>query len=155
MKNKTMDGKYRMDEKTDILNRPGSGLTTRRDFLLSAASGAAAIYFSSCSVNNESSKDSIPVNRVVRVIDSDATSWNGVDPDDFYQYADQDAVDAMVGRGVRELTGKSTDEEAWRSLVPYNNGEMVMIHLNAYNNNDNSRKNNVAAPISASNIRTG
>ncbi|PKL39160.1 MAG: hypothetical protein CVV44_09855 [Spirochaetae bacterium HGW-Spirochaetae-1] len=149
MKNKTMDGKYKRDEKTDILNRPGSGLTTRRDFLLSAASGAAAIYFSSCADSNQSNKDSIPVNRVVRVIDSDATSWNGVNPDDFYQYTDQDAVDAMVGRGVRELAGKSTDEEAWRSLVPYNNGEMVMIHLNAYNNNDNSRKNNVAAPISA------
>ena len=44
MKNKTMDGKYKRDEKTDILNRPGSGLTTRKE-LASAASGAAAIYF--------------------------------------------------------------------------------------------------------------
>jgi hypothetical protein len=55
----------------------------------------------------------------------------------------------MVARGVIELTGESDLEAAWRALIPYKDGDLVLIHLNAYVNGENSQKNNVAAPISA------
>ena len=88
-------------------------------------------------------------NRVVRVIDSAATTWNGAIPTDFYQYTVGSVVDAMFEDGLTALTNTASLQAAWESLVPYNSGELVVIHINAYINTDNSRKNNVCEPISA------
>jgi uncharacterized protein (DUF362 family) len=169
MKTKMTDRKDALTKKPIAADETESGLSSRRDFLLTTAGGAAAAVIASCAgggagsdggddglgggdteINNDTSGGGpAAANRVVRVIDSGATSWDGDDPSDFYQYAIPDAVDAMVSRGVQTLTGESTEEAAWRALVPYNEGELVVVHLNAYANNQNNAKNNVAATVSA------
>ena len=55
--------------------------------------------------------------RVVHVHSDGATSWDF--GDDYYgDFVDQDVVDAMVDRGVTELTGTSSVAQAWQILVP-------------------------------------
>lgn len=91
-----------------------------------------------------------PENRVVRVVDSGATTWtpeNGFA--DFFQYADQTVVDPMVERGLLALTGADSLETAWRDLVPYETGQTVAIHVNGFVHQNNHLKNNVAQPVSA------
>jgi uncharacterized protein (DUF362 family) len=88
-------------------------------------------------------------NRVVRITNPNATTWDGGSPADFYQYAVQNVVDSMIEEGVLALTGEQDLRAAWESLIPYSDGDLVVIHINAYVNNENDRKNNVAAPISA------
>ena len=99
--------------------------------------------------NGNNNTGPAPANRVVRVVDSSATSWDGDDASDFYQYAEQTVVDSMMEAGILSLTAKSSIEEAWQSLITYNDGELIALHVNAYATNDNSRKNNVCEPISA------
>jgi uncharacterized protein (DUF362 family) len=84
-----------------------------------------------------------PLNRVVRVIDSASTNWNGQGWSDFYQYADVDVVADMFERGLTALTGAGSLEAAWKSLVPYKSGELVAIMPNLISGTSNSRKNNV------------
>jgi uncharacterized protein (DUF362 family) len=47
------------------------------------------------------------------------------------------------------LTNQRSAEAAWRALIPYQDGDLVLIHLNAWANNQNNQKNNIAATISA------
>ena len=69
---------------------------------------------------------------VVHIHSSDATFWNGEDP--YWNYVDQQAVDQMVNRGVMELTGTQTVENAWRELIPgYISGQKVAIKV-SFNN---------------------
>ncbi len=69
--------------------------------------------------------------RVVSVHDSKATSWTGVgNPADTMN---QEEIDAMIDRGVRELTGEATAKTGWQKLIPYQPGESVAIKMN-FNN---------------------
>ncbi len=144
---------------------------SRRDFLKATTAGAVAAVVGSCDVEESGSDggDSdrengtsgvndtgptgpvtpAPENRVVRVTDPNATTWDGDDPTDFYQYAVQDVVDEMVAEGVMALTNTDSLEAAWQALVPYADGDLVAVHINAYTNSQNDRKNNVCEPISA------
>lgn len=144
---------------------------SRREFLRATTAGAVAAVVGSCAVEESGSIDGgpdigqgtegvnddgpsgpvtpAPENRVVRVVDPAATTWDGDDPTDFYQYGVQDVVDSMFEEGLMSLTNTDTLEAAWQTLVPYSSGELVAIHINAYSNNQNDRKNNVAEPVSA------
>jgi hypothetical protein len=81
--------------------------------------------------------------RVVWVHDPDATSWDGKTGswwDD--RNLDQQAVDAMVARGLRTLTGQKDDAAAWDALfrhfnkthsvgdIGYQPGEKIAIKIN-------------------------
>jgi len=71
--------------------------------------------------------------RVVHVHSDAATSWNYGD-DYFGDFVDQDVVDAMVDRGVLELTGAPSLAQAWQTLVPnYAPGKAIAIKVN-FNN---------------------
>ncbi len=73
------------------------------------------------------------VGRVVHVHSDEATFWDF--GDDYYgDFVDQDTVDAMVDRGVMELTGASSLAQAWQTLVPdYAPGKAIAIKVN-FNN---------------------
>lgn len=77
------------------------------------------------------------LHRVVSVHDADATSWDfctsNCDPSYYGDdaYVDQDVVDQMVDRGMRELTGTETLAAAWQVILPdYQAGEVVAIKVN-------------------------
>ncbi len=73
--------------------------------------------------------------RVVHVHDPDATSWDF--SANWYggsSYISQSVVDAMVNRGVQELTGTTSVTSAWQALIPgYQSGQVVAIKVN-FNN---------------------
>lgn len=70
---------------------------------------------------------------VVHTYASGATNWD-FGSDYYGNYVDQDAVNAMVDRGVRELTGASTVAGAWGALIPdYAPGKAIAIKVN-FNN---------------------
>jgi hypothetical protein len=72
------------------------------------------------------------VSKVVHVRSQNATFWNGQSR--YWEYVDQNAVNAMVDRGVLELTGTSTLADAWRELIPgYQPGKKIAIKVN-FNN---------------------
>ncbi len=62
--------------------------------------------------------------RVVWMWDSNATSWNGKTG---YWWEDkntnQEAVDSMLSKSLRSLSGKSSDAEAWDALFKYFNNK--------------------------------
>lgn len=69
--------------------------------------------------------------RVVSVHDSRASSWaGGGSPHGTFN---QTVINNMVAKGIMELTGKNTSQEAWAALIPYNSGEVVAIKLNLNN----------------------
>lgn len=74
-----------------------------------------------------------PDSRVVHVQAHDATFWDFGDA--YYgNYVDQDVVNAMVDRGVMELTGKGSPAQAWQVLVPgYTPGKAIAVKVN-FNN---------------------
>jgi len=71
--------------------------------------------------------------KVVHVRSTQATFWDF--GNNYYgDYVDQDTVNAMVDRGVMELTGAPSLAQAWRILVPnYAPGKAVAIKVN-FNN---------------------
>lgn len=70
--------------------------------------------------------------RVVHVRSTVATSWNG--ETDYWNYVDQDVVNAMVDQGVMALTGTFSAADAWRALLPtYQTGQGIAIKVN-FNN---------------------
>lgn len=74
-----------------------------------------------------------PNHKVIHVHSSTATSWDF--GNNYYGlYVNQNVVDAMVDRGVKELAGASTVAEAWRAIVPdYAPGKAIAIKVN-FNN---------------------
>jgi len=106
--------------------------------------------------------------RVVWVYDPDATNencqpWSPNYDDGWFldKNNNQEVIDSMLSRGIRELTGTGTDSQAWdeifkffnenhgKETVSYTPGEKIMIKINAtssYSNNncdpgDLSKKN--------------
>ena len=70
---------------------------------------------------------------VVHVHSDGATFWDFGD-DYCGDFVDQDVVDAMVDRGVIELTGAPSLAQAWQTLVPnYAPGKAIAIKVN-FNN---------------------
>jgi hypothetical protein len=70
--------------------------------------------------------------KVIHVQSEDATFWNG--ETDYWNYVDQDVVNAMVDQGVMALTGTSTAADAWQALIPtYQPGQGIAIKVN-FNN---------------------
>jgi hypothetical protein len=71
--------------------------------------------------------------RVVHIHSEEATFWDF--GDDYYgDYVDQDVVNAMVDRGVIELTGVTSIAQAWRTLVPnYAPGKAIAVKVNLNN----------------------
>lgn len=73
--------------------------------------------------------------RVVHVQSSNATSWGGQTA--YWDYVDQDKVNAMVDQGMMALTGTSSVAAAWQSLLPnYSHGQGIAIKAN-FNNSTN------------------
>ena len=96
--------------------------------------------------------------RVVWVRDPGATSWDGStgrwwDDDN----TDQDAVDVMVSKTIRNLTGQASDAESWDAIfkhfndvrglgeVGYQQGEKVAIKINM--NQENSSGGNWSSSV--------
>ncbi len=71
--------------------------------------------------------------RVVHVHDADATDWDF--GNDYYgNFVDQNMVNAMVDRGVMELTDASSVGDAWKAIIPnYEHGKGIAIKVN-FNN---------------------
>lgn len=64
--------------------------------------------------------------RVVWVHAPDATDWDGPGSGEFCwesEHTEQEIVDSMMSRAVRDLAGKSNDTEAWDELFRYFNRE--------------------------------
>jgi len=61
--------------------------------------------------------------RVVWVHDPDATDWDGPGDGHWWQnsHTNQDVVDKMMSRAIRELTGESSDAAAWDKLFRHFN----------------------------------
>ena len=84
----------------------------------------------------------IPACRVVQIHDPDATYWDFATG--YYgDYVNQGLVDAMVDRGVCELTGLLDPVSAWQRIMSsYQTGDKVAIKVNFnncrdYNDSDN------------------
>ncbi len=60
--------------------------------------------------------------KVVSVHSSDSTEWDHV-TDYYWNYVDQNIVNNMIAAGLRELTNASTVQNAWQSLISYQEGE--------------------------------
>ena len=66
----------------------------------------------SCSSGSDNDNGSVPapsMGRVIRLIDSGATTCNGADSSNFYQYARQEVVDAIGVFEMRDDTGANAD----------------------------------------------
>ncbi|MDQ7824839.1 MAG: DUF362 domain-containing protein [Candidatus Eremiobacteraeota bacterium] len=71
--------------------------------------------------------------RVVHIHDTRATSWD-YRTGWYGDYVDQDVVNAMMDRGIAELTGKGSAADAWRAIIPaYRPGQKIAIKVN-FNN---------------------
>ena len=71
--------------------------------------------------------------RVIHVHDASATNWN-FGSNYYGNYVNQGIVNAMVDRGMKELTNTSTVGDAWRAILPsYTPGQGIAIKVN-FNN---------------------
>lgn len=79
--------------------------------------------------------------KVVRIFDEQVTYWNG---SGWYgNYVDQEIVNQMFDRGLMELTGTATIQEAWSQIIPsYQPGQKIAIKANMVNANDNGETGN-------------
>jgi hypothetical protein len=81
--------------------------------------------------------------RVVHVHASNATSWN-FSSGWYGNYVNQNQVNNMVDRGLRELTGQATVATAWSTLLPgYAPGKGIAIKVNFNNSNGCNDADNI------------
>jgi uncharacterized protein (DUF362 family) len=83
---------------------------------------------------------------VVSVRDTNASDYDYA-TGYFWEHVDQKTVTAMVEKGVMELTGTTTIAEAWNGLIPYSEGENVLIKFNFNNSRKCSIAENAIDPI--------
>lgn len=70
--------------------------------------------------------------RVAHIHNPKATTWVG--QPDYWNYVNQDAVNAMVERGVMTLTNAASLKDAWQKLLPgYTLGAGIVIKVNVTN----------------------
>ena len=88
-------------------------------------------------------------NRVVWVHDENATFWDGVTG--YYgDYVDQSRVNAMMEKGITELTGESSGVSAWQQIIPdYSPGEKIAIKININNHGNDNIIDALSQPINA------
>ncbi|MEN8227016.1 MAG: DUF362 domain-containing protein [Bacteroidota bacterium] len=124
---------------------------TRRDFvkISTVAAVSAQLYPAFAGEGNSHSKS-----RVVRIHDPNATKpwdysvnapWDHtVEPGDdgspgkteerYFDYINEDVVDNMLDRGLRELTDTGSAADAWRILLPnLQSGDRITIKMNMNN----------------------
>jgi parallel beta-helix repeat protein len=90
--------------------------------------------------------------RVVWIRDPDATSWDGSTGNWWNDaHTDQNVVDYMISKTLRQLTGQSSDPNAWDALFRYSNrargrddigyqaGERIVIKINMNNSGSGNR----------------
>jgi hypothetical protein len=88
-----------------------------------------------------------PAPSVVHLHSLNATTWNG--QADYWNYVDQNIVNAMVDAGLQNLTGTSTIQDAWRTILPsYRAGQGIAIKVN-FNNNGNGRIDSLIQTVNA------
>ena len=72
--------------------------------------------------------------RVVMVRDPEASDYGFMDDEVYKGKVDQEAVNALLDKGLRILTGTSTAAEAWRVIIPgYKKNEKIAVKVN-FNN---------------------
>jgi hypothetical protein len=91
--------------------------------------------------------------KVVHVHNTNATSWDGSDPQ-YWNYVDQDIVNEMVNQGVMSLTNTSSVVDAWSVILPYyQQGQGIGIKVNLNHSTScsevNSYINALIHPINA------
>ncbi len=81
--------------------------------------------------------------KVIHLHSTTATSWN-FSTGWYGDYVNQNKVNEMVDRGVKELTGQSTVAAAWQSLLPgYTPGKGIAIKVNFNNSNGCADADNI------------
>ncbi len=111
---------------------------SRRSFLAGGTAGIAATLAGNRMTSAADSKRP----RVVRVTDTQATSWDySVDPKKtdkrFWDYIDQDVTDKMFDKGLCGLTGTDNAGAAWRSVMgTFRPDDTVAIKINCNNVED-------------------
>lgn len=77
----------------------------------------------------------IPAPSVVHLHSLSATSWTG--QADYWNYVNQNVVNAMIDAGLQNLTNTSTVTDAWRKILPgYAAGRGIAVKVN-FNNSGN------------------
>jgi uncharacterized protein (DUF362 family) len=122
---------------------------SRRAFLKKTAGlGVASLLASGCETKSGGPDDPPPPpltgSRVVAVHDSQVTNWDGSSLwFGSNTYVNQERMDNMVSRGVRSLTGQSSELDAWTSLLPNVSGTTkIGIKINS-NNGETGPTDNV------------
>jgi hypothetical protein len=78
----------------------------------------------------------VPQGKVVRVHSSTATTWD-FSSGRYWDHIDQGQVQAMLDRGILELTGETSLPSAWRSVITgYKPGDTIAIKVNNNNARD-------------------
>jgi hypothetical protein len=78
-------------------------------------------------------------NKVVRVYSSKGTNWD-FSSGYYYDHIDQTEVYKMLDRGVRALSGTSTSQSAWQTIMAgYRSGDQVAIKVNNNNSGNASQ----------------
>ena len=88
--------------------------------------------------------DSNPV--VVSVRDTHASDYDH-NTGYFWEHVNQQAITNMVNKGVMALTGTFSVTDAWRALIPYSEGENVLMKLNFNNSRQCDIAENAIDPI--------
>jgi len=108
---------------------------TRREFLKRSSLVAAGVICQSLDGSPRVAHAGTPGgtgNRVVWGRDPQATFWDG---SDYYgDSVDQDKVNALIGQGMRLLTGAPDAVSAWQLIIPgYSPGTKIAIKVNMNN----------------------
>ncbi len=127
-------------------------LITRRQFLKTStciSAGAIGYAFGCRPPSAQANTPGVTGNRVVWLHDENATSWNGVSGH-YRDYVDQDRVDEMVERGIKELTGLSSSISAWQQIIPnYSVGKKIAIKININNSGSDTYIDALPQPVNA------
>lgn len=127
-------------------------LLSRREFLKTSTYISAGTIGFLLGLKPSSSRANTPGvtgNRVAWTHDSKATSWDGVTG--YYgDYVDQARVNAMVERGIKELTGQSSAVSAWQQIIPdYSQGKKIAIKININNSGRDNYIDALSHPVNA------
>lgn len=86
--------------------------------------------------------------RVVHVHANNCHTWSS--GSNYYDFVSQSVVDEMVDEGMKRMTGQSTWENAWKSLLPnYTRGQLVAIKVSFNNNGTSSDIDGIIEPVNA------
>ena len=106
---------------------------TRREFIKVTSSGVLGLAMTPYVWSDKQIKGSIfqiPPHRVVRLHNVNATHWDFM-TDYYWNFVRRNVVDAMMERGVKELTGRSGVLQAWQEIMSsYSSGDKIGIKIN-------------------------